>query len=45
MEKEISSNDKISPSARYDFTISFAETSELVNQGKHIQKNMTFFYA
>ena len=40
--KEISSNDKISPSARYDFTISFAETSELVNQGKHIQKNMTF---
>ena len=40
--KEVSSNDKISPSARYDFTISFAETSELVNQGKHIQKNMTF---
>ena len=40
--KEISSNDKISPSARYDFTISFAEISELVNQGKHIQKNMTF---
>ena len=43
--KEISSNDKISPSARYDLIFHLPKLQSLLIRENTFRKNMTFFYA